>query len=102
MRVDATLPCRTGCSDITTINVEKDIQSYLSAVLGFMVERGLLWKLRSETSRSRIDKSQEPISLEYFIKERSDALTEKTKRVLAVLLSYAVFHLYGTPWLQPT
>ena len=70
-------------------------------LLRFKVEKGLLWKLRSETSRSRIDKSQEPKSLEYFIKERSGALTEKIKRILAVLLSYAIFHLYGTPWLQP-
>ncbi|OCK74584.1 subtilisin-like protein [Lepidopterella palustris CBS 459.81] len=70
--------------------------------LEFKVERGRLWKLRSERSSFPIDRTKAPVSLEQFIKEGSRSLTEKTKRILAVLLSYAVLHLHGTPWLQPT
>jgi hypothetical protein len=42
------------------------------------------------------------VSLQHFIREGPRSLTEKTKRILAVLLGYAVLHLHGTPWLQPT
>ena len=68
--------------------------------LKFMVEKGMLWKMQSVKSVYMVDTSKAPASLEWYITKRPDALTEKTKRVLAVLLSYSVFHLYGTPWLQ--
>jgi hypothetical protein len=70
--------------------------------LHLKVERGLLWKLRSERSNFPIDRTKAPLSLEQFITEGSRSLTEKTKRILAVLLSYTVLHLHGTPWLPTT
>lgn len=78
------------------------IQKMASHRLELKVERGRLWKLRSEKSNFTIDRTKTPVSLEQFIKDRSGSLTEKTKLILAVLLSYAVLHLHGTPWLQPT
>lgn len=72
--------------------------------LELRVENGQLFKLRSGPSSFRfsMDKERPPLSLRHFIHESSRSLTEKTKRILAVLLSYAVLHLHGTPWLQPT
>jgi hypothetical protein len=70
--------------------------------LELMVKRGQLLKLRSERSCFRIDRKRPPVSLQQVIKDRSRPLTEKTKRIPAVLLSYAVLHLHGPPWLQPT
>jgi len=80
----------------------EQVQKAASHRLEFKVESGRLWKLRSERSTFPIDRTKAPVSLEQFIKEGSRSLTEKTKRILAVLLSYAVLHLHGTPWLQPT
>ncbi|UNI23183.1 hypothetical protein JDV02_009017 [Purpureocillium takamizusanense] len=74
----------------------------LSDRLEFKVERGRLLKLRSKKATTSIDSTKPTVSLQQFIKEGSRSLTEKTKRILAVLLSYAVLHLHGTPWLQPT
>ncbi|KAF4626074.1 hypothetical protein G7Y89_g12089 [Cudoniella acicularis] len=68
----------------------------------FKVEKGRLFKLRSERSNFQIDKTKSSVSLKQFIEEGPKYLTEKTKRILAVLLSYAVLHLHGTSWLQPT
>ena len=81
--------------------IEK-IQRMTSQRLKLKVERGQLWKLRSEKSCFQIDRTRPPVTLQHFITERSRSLTEKTKRILAVLLSYTVLHFYGTPWLQRT
>ncbi|PMD37409.1 subtilisin-like protein [Hyaloscypha variabilis F] len=78
------------------------IQKMASLRLEFKVEKGRLFKLRSERAKFPIDRTKSTVSLEQFIKEGSRFITEKTKRILAVLLSYAVLHLHGTPWLQPT
>ena len=79
------------------VKKSKDLHTYH---LRFMVEQGLLWKLQSMKSINMIDLSKTPTSLESFITERPGLLTEKTKRVLAVLLGYAIFHLYNTAWLR--
>ncbi|KAF4948626.1 hypothetical protein FGADI_9530 [Fusarium gaditjirri] len=68
--------------------------------LVFKVTRNQLFKLQSERSGSSIYKSQNAISLDEFLRNKSDSFTEKTKRILAVILSSAVFHLHNTPWLQ--
>jgi len=68
--------------------------------LKFEVENRQLFKLESDESKSPFDRTKTPVSLAQFIEERSYTLTEKTKRILALLLSYAVLHLYGTTWLQ--
>ncbi|KAG5657305.1 hypothetical protein KAF25_005869 [Fusarium avenaceum] len=68
--------------------------------LVFKVTRSQLFKLQSERSGSSVYKSQNAISLDEFLRNKSDSFTEKTKRVLAVILSSAVFHLHNTPWLE--
>ncbi|KAH7417511.1 peptidase S8/S53 domain-containing protein, partial [Cadophora sp. MPI-SDFR-AT-0126] len=68
--------------------------------LELKVESGRLWKLKSERCSFQVDRTETKISLDQFIKDGSRSLTEKTKRILAVLLSYTVLHLQGTPWLQ--
>jgi hypothetical protein len=83
------------------LHIEK-MQTRVPHRLELKVDKGRLLKLRSERSRFQIDKKQPSVSLQYFIREGPRSLTEKTKRILAVLLSYAVLHLHGTPWLQPT
>ncbi|KAJ5770966.1 Peptidase S8/S53 subtilisin/kexin/sedolisin [Penicillium nucicola] len=65
-------------------------------------EDGLLWKLRSEKGSFTIDETKAPVSLQQIIQNQREALTDKTKRILAVLLSYAVLYLHETPWLPPT
>jgi hypothetical protein len=63
-------------------------------------ETGQLLKLRSDKGRFRTDETKEPISLQQVIQDTQRSLTDKIKRILAVLLSYAIFHLHGTPWLS--
>ncbi|KAI1636336.1 pfs domain-containing protein [Biscogniauxia mediterranea] len=70
--------------------------------LEFKVTRDQLFKLQSERSTSLVDKAKDPVSLEQFLKGESRSFTERTKRILAVILSSAVLHLHDTPWLQPT
>ncbi|CAG9951373.1 unnamed protein product [Clonostachys rosea f. rosea IK726] len=77
------------------------VQQMVSKRLKFKVENGCLLKLRSEKSKFRIDKSKAPISLQQFIERKTRSLTEKTKRILAVLLGSTILHLHDTPWLQP-
>ncbi|KPM38858.1 hypothetical protein AK830_g7710 [Neonectria ditissima] len=78
------------------------MQKKTSQRLEFKVERGRLLKLRSEKSCFQVDRAKPTISLQQLINQSSRPLTEKTKRILAVLLSYAVLHLHGTPWLPPS
>lgn len=61
----------------------------------------LLW-LPSERSKRLEDLTKNPVSLHEFLKGHPRAFTGKTRRILSVLLSYAVLHLQDTPWLQPT
>ncbi|KAI2473480.1 hypothetical protein F4781DRAFT_192539 [Annulohypoxylon bovei var. microspora] len=83
------------CGDI--IRITRTLPDYR---LRFRMEKDSLWRLQSEESSFKIDKSRPPISLAEIITKRSNVLNEKTKRILSVLLGYAVFHLNGTPWLQ--
>lgn len=70
--------------------------------LELRVTRGRLFKLRSEVSTSLIDKTKEPVSLQHLLKGGSRSFTERTRRILAVMLSSAVLHLHDTPWLRDT
>lgn len=63
---------------------------------------GRLWKLRSEKCCFAIDESKPPVSLQQFIQDRYRSLTDKTKRILAVMLGYTVLYLHETPWLPST
>lgn len=70
--------------------------------LEFRVMRGQLFKLQSERSQFSINKTRGAVSLKEFLRRGSRSLTERTRRILAVLLSYAALHLNDTPWLPPT
>ncbi|KAJ6088426.1 subtilisin [Penicillium sp. IBT 16267x] len=65
-------------------------------------EDGRLWKLRSEKCCFAVDETKEPVSLQHFIQGQYRSLTDKTKRILAVMLGYAVLYLHETPWLTPS
>lgn len=65
-------------------------------------ENGSLWKLRSGKRYFTLDENKAPISLQQFIRDQHRSLTDKTKRIIAVILSYAVLYLHGTPWLPAT
>ncbi|KAF7553489.1 hypothetical protein G7Z17_g3625 [Cylindrodendrum hubeiense] len=90
------MPVKKLCNEI------HKMQSKISQRLELKVEKDQLFKLRSKDSCFQVDREKPPISLQQLINQDSRPLTEKTKRILAVLLSYAVLHLHGTPWLQPT
>lgn len=83
------------CADI--MKIRKNLPDY---GLRFRMEENCLWKLQSERSSFNIDPSKAPETLAQFIAEKPNLLNEKTKRVLSVLLSYAMYHLIGTPWLK--
>ncbi|KAH8777847.1 hypothetical protein F5883DRAFT_696801 [Diaporthe sp. PMI_573] len=70
--------------------------------LELQVKKGQLFKLQSERSDQLIDLNKTPVSLDQFLQGGPQSFTEKTKRILMVLLSYAVLHLHDTPWLQST
>lgn len=59
-----------------------------------------IFKLQSEQSTFLGDKAKVPVTLDRCL--RSHSLTDRTRRILAVMLSYAVLYLHDTPWLQPT
>ncbi|KAM0259351.1 hypothetical protein ACHAQJ_003383 [Trichoderma viride] len=61
---------------------------------------GQLFNERIEKTNFWIDKSTEPISLLRCFEERHEFFTEKTKRILSLIIGCAVLHLNGTSWLQ--
>lgn len=61
---------------------------------------GQLFNVRIEKSSFWIDQAVEPTSLLKCFEERHDFFTEKTKRILSLIIGYAVLHLSGTSWLQ--
>ncbi|PNP74525.1 hypothetical protein FNYG_12148 [Fusarium nygamai] len=65
------------------------------------LKSGYLFEVRPEKSNFQIDKNTEPISLSRCFDDRKDFFTEKTKRILSLIIGYTVLHLYGTSWLQP-
>ncbi|WAO86248.1 PNP-UDP-1 domain-containing protein [Fusarium falciforme] len=70
--------------------------------LQLKVTKDQLFKLQSERSESLVDKTKHPVSLDQFLRDRPRNFTERTKRILAVILSSTVFHLHNTPWLEPS
>ncbi|PNP58294.1 hypothetical protein THARTR1_01809 [Trichoderma harzianum] len=65
------------------------------------LKKGQLFNERVEKTNFWIDKSAEPISLLKCFEERCEFFTEKTKRILSLIIGYAVLHLNRTSWLQP-
>ncbi|KAL2670014.1 hypothetical protein Neosp_014893 [[Neocosmospora] mangrovei] len=68
--------------------------------LQLKVTKDQLFKLQSERSASLVDRTKHPVSLDQFLRDRPRNFTERTKRILAVILSSTVFHLHNTPWLD--
>ncbi|KAL7803944.1 hypothetical protein V8C43DRAFT_266424 [Trichoderma afarasin] len=64
------------------------------------LKSGQLLKERIEKTNFWINKSVEPISLLRCFEERHAFFTEKTKRILSLLIGYGIFHLEGSRWLQ--
>ncbi|RFU80040.1 major intracellular serine protease [Trichoderma arundinaceum] len=62
---------------------------------------GQFFDMGFEKSIFWIDKTTEPISLLRCFEERHEFFTEKTKRILSLIIGYATLHLNGTSWLQP-
>ncbi|ENH64129.1 hypothetical protein FOC1_g10004397 [Fusarium oxysporum f. sp. cubense race 1] len=78
------------------------IKSMTAYRLELKVLRNQLYQLHPEWCDSAIDASQSAVSLDYILRHRRGSFTERTKRILAVILASTVFHLYNTPWLQST
>lgn len=66
-----------------------------------LTDDGQLFEMGFEKSNFQIEKAAETISLSQFFEERYEFFTEKTKRILSLILGYAVLYLNRTSWLQP-
>lgn len=62
---------------------------------------GQLFEMGFEKSNFVIDKTANPISLSQCFEDRHDFFTEKTKRILSLIIGSTILHLNGTSWLQP-
>ncbi|KAH6950808.1 hypothetical protein DER45DRAFT_578932 [Fusarium avenaceum] len=65
------------------------------------LKSGELFEVQPEKSSFHIDKCTRPISLLRCLEDKKDLFTEKTKRVLSLIIGYTVLHLSSTPWLRP-
>ena len=82
-------PLRTALrSKLTRLNLE--------------LEDGDLYKTQSTKTRFTSDELTNVVSLSQLISTDTTGLGEKVKRVLAVLLGYAVLHHYRGSWLGPS
>ena len=70
--------------------------------LNLELEDGELYKTQSTKTRFTSDELTNVVSLGQLISTGTTGLGEKVKRVLAVLLGYAVLHHYGGSWLGPS
>ncbi|KAL6814868.1 hypothetical protein J3E69DRAFT_346206 [Trichoderma sp. SZMC 28015] len=62
---------------------------------------GQLFEVGFEKSNFQIDKTTKPISLSQCFEDRHDFFTEKSKRILSLIIGSTILHLNGTSWLQP-
>ncbi|KAK8131669.1 hypothetical protein PG984_008107 [Apiospora sp. TS-2023a] len=69
--------------------------------LELKVMQGRMFKLQSKRSNGQIDPAQSPVTLYECLQRGPPAFSDKTKRILSVLLGYAVLHFQNTPWLKP-
>ncbi|KAG5925766.1 hypothetical protein E4U42_003954 [Claviceps africana] len=67
--------------------------------LELTVKNGRLYKNRSSDSDFLFAREKEAITLEAILQRGVHSFTEKTRRILALQLSYAVLYFYDTPWL---
>lgn len=80
--------------------IKKIWKNFPTYRLKFLVENDMLWKLQSEPSNVAAHTATQAITFQRFMAEESFNLTDKSKRILAVFLGYAVLHLLETPWLH--
>ena len=83
----------------------KPLRTALSSKLSRLnleLEDGELYKTQSTKTRFTSDELTNVVSLGQLISTDTTGLGEKVKRVLAVLLGYAVLHHYGGSWLGPS
>lgn len=90
------------CEAIMSIKRKFSNPLALDLRLEFRLEEDCLWRLQPVKSNLMIDESKAPVSLTQLLTEGSTLLNDRIKRILSVLLGYAVFHLHETPWLSPT
>ncbi|KAF5984257.1 major intracellular serine protease [Fusarium coicis] len=84
----------TLCSPIVKTR-ERPLQRLL-----LRLESGQLFEVQHEKSTFQIDNSTKPVSLFRCLEDKRDLFTEKTKRILFLILGYTVLHLCSTSWLQ--
>lgn len=79
-------------------------KKHLSDRLRLLVDESgqQLYKLRSDRCSFAIDRAEEPVSLQHLLENENRSLTDKTKRILAVILANSVVYLLGTSWLPST
>lgn len=63
------------------------------------VEGRSVYKLQSSRITSQMDTTRPPTTLHALLGLRSGSFTERTKRIMAITLSYTVYYLVDTPWL---
>ncbi|PGG96608.1 hypothetical protein AJ80_09809 [Polytolypa hystricis UAMH7299] len=83
----------------------RDMRFWKSHLLKLEVEESKLYHLKQtppDTSTFLLDHSKTTISFEEFIRSKGSRLTNKTKRIVAVLLAHAVLNLQGTNWMRPS
>lgn len=93
---DTTRRVKKLCKSINSTRLKPWHRFVLKLTSGQLYHEGM------EGSNFCIDQATEPISLLRCFEERHDVFTEKTKRLLSLIIGYAVLHLSGTSWLQST
>lgn len=86
-------------------NICKPLKTALTSKLNRLnleLEDGELYKIQSTKARYTSDELTNVVSLGQLISTGTTGLGEKVKRVLAVLLGYAVLHHHGGSWLGPS
>lgn len=91
---DTTRRVQALCKSLNSLRSKPRHRFVLKLTSGQLFHEGM------EGSSFWIDQTAEPISLLQCFEERHDVFTEKTKRILSLIIGYAVLHLSGTSWLQ--
>jgi hypothetical protein len=91
---DTTRRVKALCKSLNSLRSKPRHRFVLKLTSGQLFHEGM------EGSSFWIDQTAEPISLLQCFEERHDVFTEKTKRILSLIIGYAVLHLSGTSWLQ--
>lgn len=100
--LDECLP-RSGIKDPGLLSWLGDILSRQQGLHVLVTNRPvppILWNMTPQKNPFPMYDIGTVISLEDIIRKNPSALTEKTKRVIAVMLGHGVLHLDGTGWMQ--